>query len=121
MANPTTVGEAGDCTVRVIGNRSRIAADLARFAQRIRVVEDLLTCRLSPDESVSITFARPRAVFDLNEVQGALDRSRGRSPELDALYERMLETGAERFVTAPSTVPHIQEVWKLAKSHFYAL
>jgi ATP-dependent Lon protease len=52
----------------------------------------------------SITFARTRAVYDLNEVQGALDRSRGRSPELEAFYERMLETGAERFVTTPSSV-----------------
>jgi ATP-dependent Lon protease len=53
---------------------------------------------------VSITLARTRTVYDLNEVQGALDRSRGRSPELEAFYERMLETGAERFLTTPSSV-----------------
>jgi ATP-dependent Lon protease len=53
---------------------------------------------------VSITLARTRTVYDLNEVQGALDRSRGRSPELEAFYERMLDTGAERFVTTPSSV-----------------
>ncbi|MGZ5201190.1 MAG: AAA family ATPase [Telluria sp.] len=52
---------------------------------------------------MSITLARTRAVYDLNEVQGALDRNRGRSPELDAFYERMLDTGAERFVTIPSS------------------
>jgi ATP-dependent Lon protease len=53
---------------------------------------------------VSITLARTRTVYDLNEVQGALDRSRGRSPELEAFLERMLDTGAERFVTTPSSV-----------------
>jgi ATP-dependent Lon protease len=53
---------------------------------------------------VSITLARTRAVYDLNEVQGALDRNRGRSPELEAFYERMLDTGAERFITTPSSV-----------------
>ena len=53
---------------------------------------------------MSITLARTRAVYDLNEVQGALDRSRGRSPELEACYERMLATGAERFVTTPSSI-----------------
>ncbi|GAB3426855.1 AAA family ATPase [Massilia solisilvae] len=52
---------------------------------------------------VSITLARTRAVYDLNEVQGALDRNRGRSPELEAFYERMLDTGAERFVTIPAS------------------
>jgi ATP-dependent Lon protease len=52
---------------------------------------------------VSITLARTRAVYDLGEVQGALERSRGRSPELDAFYERMLDSGPERFVTTPSS------------------
>ncbi|MGZ3621293.1 MAG: AAA family ATPase, partial [Candidatus Binataceae bacterium] len=52
---------------------------------------------------MSITLARTRAVYDLNDVQGALDRNRGRSPELEAFYERMLDTGAERFVTIPSS------------------
>lgn len=52
---------------------------------------------------MSITLARTRAVYDLSEVQGALDRSKGRSPELEAFYERMLDNGAERFVTTPSS------------------
>lgn len=52
---------------------------------------------------MNITLARTRAVYDLSEVQGALDRSKGRSPELDAFYERMLDNGAERFVTTPSS------------------
>ncbi len=53
---------------------------------------------------MSITLARTRAVYDLLDVQDALERSRGRSPELDAFYERMLETGPERFVTTPSSI-----------------
>lgn len=52
---------------------------------------------------MSITLARTCAVYDLAEVQQALDRSRGRSPELETFYERMLETGGERFVTTPSS------------------
>jgi ATP-dependent Lon protease len=52
---------------------------------------------------VSITLARTRALYDLGDVQGALERSRGRSPELEAFYERMLDTGADRFVTTPSS------------------
>lgn len=52
---------------------------------------------------MSITLARTRAVYDLSEVQGALDRSKGRSPELEAFYERMLDNGAERFLTTPSS------------------
>jgi ATP-dependent Lon protease len=55
------------------------------------------------ETAVSITLARTRAVYDINEVQGALERSRGRSPELEAFYERMLDNGAERFVTTPSS------------------
>ncbi len=53
---------------------------------------------------MSITLARTRAVYDLLDVQDALERSRGRSPELDTFYERMLETGPERFVTTPSSI-----------------
>ncbi|MGZ8293501.1 MAG: AAA family ATPase [Telluria sp.] len=53
---------------------------------------------------MNITLARTRAVYDLGEVQGALERSKGRSPELEAFYERMLDNGAERFVTTPSSI-----------------
>jgi ATP-dependent Lon protease len=57
----------------------------------------------SKETVVSITLARTRALYDLADVQGALERSKGRSPELEAFYERMLDTGAERFVTTPSS------------------
>jgi ATP-dependent Lon protease len=61
---------------------------------------------------VSITLARTRAVYDLNEVQGALERNRGRSPELEAFYERMLDTGAERFVTTPSSLDALDPLFE---------
>ena len=61
---------------------------------------------------MSITLARTRAVYDLTEVQEALDRNRGRSPELDAFYERMLETGADRFVTTPSSVDALEPLFE---------
>ncbi|HWJ93714.1 MAG TPA: AAA family ATPase [Telluria sp.] len=61
---------------------------------------------------MSITLARTRAVYDVNEVQGALDRNRGRSPELETFYERMLETGPERFVTTPSTTEALDPLFE---------
>jgi ATP-dependent Lon protease len=53
--------------------------------------------------AVSITLARTRSLYDLADVYGALERSKGRAPELEAFYERMLDTGAERFLTTPSS------------------
>ena len=61
---------------------------------------------------VSITLARTCAVYDLIEVQEALERSRGRSPELDTFYERMLETGADRFVTTPSSLDALDPLFE---------
>jgi ATP-dependent Lon protease len=64
------------------------------------------------ETSVSIALARTRAVYDLGEVQGALDRSRGRSPELEAFYERMLDNGADRFVTTPSSLDALDPLFE---------
>ena len=61
---------------------------------------------------MSIALARTRPVYDLHEVQGALERNRGRSPELDVFYERMLETGAERFVTTPSSIDALDPLFE---------
>ncbi|MFC0251252.1 AAA family ATPase [Massilia consociata] len=61
---------------------------------------------------MSITLARTCAVYDLIEVQEALDRSRGRSPDLEAFYERMLETGADRFVTTPSSIDALDPLFE---------
>ncbi|QOL49970.1 AAA family ATPase [Massilia litorea] len=61
---------------------------------------------------MSLTIARTRAVYDLLDVQDALDRSRGRSPELEAFYERMLDTGPERFVTTPSSLDALSPLFE---------
>jgi ATP-dependent Lon protease len=61
---------------------------------------------------MSITLARTRSVYDLHEVQLALDRSRGRSPELDTFYERMLETGPDRFLTTPSSLDALDPLFE---------
>jgi len=61
---------------------------------------------------VSIALARTRTVYDLHEVQGALERNRGRSPDLETFYERMLETGAERFVTTPSSLDALDPLFE---------
>jgi ATP-dependent Lon protease len=52
---------------------------------------------------MTITIANTRPVYNIKDVQGALERSQGRSPDLDAFYERMLDSGADRFVTKPSS------------------
>ena len=64
------------------------------------------------ESAVSITLAHTCAVYDLIEVQEALDRSRGRSPELETFYERMLETGADRFVTTPSSIDALDPLFE---------
>ena len=61
---------------------------------------------------MSITLARTRAVYDLLDVQEALERSRGRSPELEAFYERMLGAGPERFVTTPSSLAALDPLFE---------
>lgn len=61
---------------------------------------------------MSLTIARTRAVYDLLDVQDALDRSRGRSPELDAFYERMLETGPERYMTTPASTDALSPLFE---------
>jgi ATP-dependent Lon protease len=60
---------------------------------------------------MSITIAHTRPVYDINEVQGALGRVKERSLDLKAFYEQMLETGAERFVTKPSSVDALDPLY----------
>jgi ATP-dependent Lon protease len=84
--------------LRIHAGRDRIESTANPFRQKEIVV--------------SITLARTRAVYDLNEVQGALDRSRGRSPELETFYERMLDSGAERFVTTPSSLDALDPLFE---------
>lgn len=59
-----------------------------------------------------ITIAHTRPVYDIHEVQGALERVQEGSPELKAFYEQMLESGAERFVTKPSSLDALDPVYE---------
>jgi ATP-dependent Lon protease len=52
---------------------------------------------------MNISIAQTRAVYDIREVQGAKERSHGRSADLEAFYDRMLDSGADRFITKPSS------------------
>lgn len=61
---------------------------------------------------MSITIANTRPVYNIAEVQGAMERSQGRLPELDAFYERMLDSGADRFVTKPSSTDALDSLYE---------
>lgn len=61
---------------------------------------------------MSITIAHTRRVYDIDKVQGALGRVKERSPDLKAFYEQMLETGAERFVTKPSSTQALDPLYE---------
>ncbi|MGV3742836.1 MAG: AAA family ATPase [Burkholderiaceae bacterium] len=61
---------------------------------------------------MSITIAHTRPVYDIHEVQGALGRVQERSPDLKAFYEQMIESGAERFVTKPSSIDALDPVYE---------
>lgn len=52
---------------------------------------------------MNLSIAQTREVYSIREVQGAKARCQGRSPELEAFYDRMLDQGAERFVSKPSS------------------
>ncbi len=61
---------------------------------------------------MTITLAHTRTVYNVTDVQGAMERSQGRLPELDAFYERMMDTGGERFVTKPSSTQALGELYE---------
>ncbi|NEX59689.1 AAA family ATPase [Noviherbaspirillum galbum] len=53
---------------------------------------------------MTITLARPHAVYSTRDVEAAQERARTlKSPELEAFYDNMLALGGERFVTTPSS------------------
>lgn len=60
----------------------------------------------------TITIAQTRPVYNIAEVQGAMERSNGRLPELDAFYERMLDSGADRFITKPSSLEAFDDLYE---------
>ncbi len=59
-----------------------------------------------------ITIAQTRPVYDIHEVQGALERVHEGSPDLKAFYQQMIESGAERFVTKPSSTEALDSVYE---------
>ena len=69
---------------------------------------------MNQGDRMSISIANTRKVYDLQQVRQALERAQERSPDLKAYYEQMLETGAERFVTKPSSVDALDPLYEEA-------
>ncbi|WP_194721233.1 AAA family ATPase [Noviherbaspirillum malthae] len=61
---------------------------------------------------MTITLARSHPIYNMKEVESAQARARSlKSPELEAFYENMLELGAERFVTTPSSTAALEPLY----------
>ena len=60
---------------------------------------------------MNLSIAQTRAVYDIREVQGAKERCQGRSADLEAFYDRMLDSGAERFITKPSSAAALDNLY----------
>ncbi|MFC7518263.1 AAA family ATPase [Herbaspirillum sp. GCM10030257] len=62
---------------------------------------------------MTITLARSHPIYSMKEVESAQERARAlKSPELEAFYENMLELGAERFVTTPSSTSALEPLYE---------
>jgi len=62
---------------------------------------------------MTITLARSHPIYDMKEVENAQTRARAlKSAELEAFYENMLELGAERFVTTPSSTTALEPLYE---------
>lgn len=61
---------------------------------------------------MNLSIAQTRAVYDIREVQGAKERCQGRSADLEAFYDRMLDSGAERFITKPSSSAALDNLYE---------
>lgn len=62
---------------------------------------------------MTITLARSHPIYSMKEVETAQERARAlKSPELDVFYENMLELGAERFVTTPSSTQALEPLYE---------
>ena len=62
---------------------------------------------------MTITLARSHPIYSMKEVENAQERARAlKSPELEAFYENMLELGAERFVTTPSSTSALEPLYE---------
>jgi ATP-dependent Lon protease len=61
---------------------------------------------------MTITIARSHPIYDMKEVESAQERARAlKSVELEVFYEKMLELGAERFVTTPSSADALDPLY----------
>ncbi|MGH8806666.1 MAG: AAA family ATPase [Noviherbaspirillum sp.] len=61
---------------------------------------------------MTITLARSHPIYSMKAVETAQERARAlKSLELEAFYESMLELGAERFVTTPSSTSAFQPLY----------
>jgi len=61
---------------------------------------------------MTITLARSHPIYNMKEVESAQARARAlKSAELEAFYENMLELGAERFVTTPSSTAALEPLY----------
>ncbi|WP_151636480.1 AAA family ATPase [Noviherbaspirillum aerium] len=61
---------------------------------------------------MTITLARSHPIYNMKDVENAQARARAlKSTELDAFYENMLELGAERFVTTPSSTNALEPLY----------
>lgn len=61
---------------------------------------------------MTITLARSHPIYSMQAVESAQEKARAlKSPELEAFYEDMLELGAERFVTTPSSTEALQPLY----------
>lgn len=62
---------------------------------------------------MTITLARSHPIYSLQEVESAQEKARAmKSPELEVFYENMLELGAERFVTTPSSTSALEPLYE---------
>lgn len=61
---------------------------------------------------MTITIARSHPIYSMKAVETAQEKARSmKSPELEAFYGDMLELGAERFVTTPSTTDALEPLY----------
>lgn len=62
---------------------------------------------------MTITLARSHPIYSMKAVESAQERARAlKSPELEAFYDDMLEFGAERFVTTPSSTRALDPLYE---------
>lgn len=62
---------------------------------------------------MTITLARSHPIYSMKAVETAQEKARAlKSPELEAFYDNMLELGAERFVTMPSSTTALEPLYE---------